>query len=49
MDFEQACEIAESCDLPDGACYAMIGDLIGIGYEAVMDLFAQQAMEAGND
>jgi hypothetical protein len=43
MDFATACDIAESADLPDGAYFAMIGDLMGIDHNDVMDLFAAGA------
>jgi hypothetical protein len=49
MDFKTACEIAESADLPDGAYCAMIGDLMGLTYEAVMELFFEQATLVGEE
>ena len=47
MDFETACDIADSADLPDGAYYAMIGDLMGLDYSEVMDLFYERAKADG--
>ena len=43
MDLHTAMDIADSADLPDGAYYAMIGDLMGVDYDEVMDLLLEDS------
>lgn len=41
MDPKTAMDLADDMDLPDGAYWAMLGDLMGLDYEDVMDMMAE--------